>query len=442
MPNAVIKSFAKKYGHTKEHVEKLWKSLHKEYGSNYQAIVGSLEKILEKSKAQDSNREITPFGHMKVTDCILTAESVDEYMGSELPKTPGIDPDKVYRIYRPAAELKKAIDSYNDVPLTNEHFFVDELQANRNKWLGTTSGKARVVDGKVMNNVVVWSKDGVDLVEKVKQGLSAGYAYNLVQESGSWNGKPYDFKMTDIVCNHVALVGNPRVKVAKLADSFNNLLEVLQNMKRKELLQLIADEAPDLARKLLARAADESHMEKSGKGSSTDKDEKLSDEELKELEGVVHAKKEGKDKKAKDKKAKDDEDDLVEDEEEPESKKEHAKAEKEEHEEKKKAEDAISKQIADSVTAQVAKQLREIRETHELCEGVIGKAKFAADSSPEDMIDSTLKTLGISHKGYSLETKVALLKHRAKDGKQIVTRPVMADSHFGSSAKFDVIEGL
>ena len=38
MPNAVIKSFAKKYGHTKEHVEKLWKSLKKEYGENYHDV--------------------------------------------------------------------------------------------------------------------------------------------------------------------------------------------------------------------------------------------------------------------------------------------------------------------------------------------------------------------------------------------------------------------
>ncbi len=439
MPNSVIKSFAKKYGHSKEHVEKLWNSLKKEYGENYKAIVGSLEKILEKSKASDSNREMTAFGHMKVKDCVLTAESVDEYLGSELPKMPEIDADKIYRVYRPAAELKKAIESYNDVPLTNEHFFVDELQANRNKWLGTTSGKAKIIDGKVVNNVVVWSKDGVDLVEKVKQGLSAGYAYNLVKESGNFNGKPYDFKMTDIVCNHVALVGNPRVKVAKLADNFNNnLLEVLQNMNKKELLQIIADEAPDLARKLLARVADESHVEKSGRGSSTDKEE-LSDEELKELEGVVHAKKEGKDKKKmKDKKKARDEDDLVEDEEEEE--KEEKKEEK--HEERKKAEDAMNKKIADSVAEQVAKQLREIRETQELCEGVIGKAKFAADSSPEDMINTTLKNLGINHKDYSLETKIALLKHRAKDSKQVVTRPVLADSHYASSSKFDMIEGL
>lgn len=382
--------------------------------------------------AEDSNREVTPFGHLKVKDCILTAESVDEYLGSELQGTGlNLDANAIYKVYRPAEELRKAIDSYNDVPLTNEHFFVDELEHNRSKWLGTTGSNAELVNGKVKNNVVLWSKDGIDLVEKVKDGLSSGYSYTLVKESGSWNGKPYDFKMVDICCNHVALVENPRVKIAKLADN-DVFYEVTKNMDKSELLRYIADNAPDLARKLIAdkNGKDDSHTEKTGKENTTDNEEekeKLSDEELKELENVVHAKKDAKDKKAKDEK----DDDLVEDnEEEPEKEK-----------EKKKAEDSMSikQQIADAVS----QQLKLYRETQELCEKVIGKTRFAVDATPEQMIDNTLRAKNINYENYGLETKKALLQYIADTSakeKQVKKTVYTQDSSFSKKDDFQLID--
>lgn len=47
MPNAVIKSFAKKSGKTEDEVEKLWDNLKGEYGEDYARIVGTLKKILK-----------------------------------------------------------------------------------------------------------------------------------------------------------------------------------------------------------------------------------------------------------------------------------------------------------------------------------------------------------------------------------------------------------
>jgi Zn-dependent M32 family carboxypeptidase len=47
MPNAVIKSFAKKSGKTENEVEKLWGNLKSEYGEDYARIVGTLKKILK-----------------------------------------------------------------------------------------------------------------------------------------------------------------------------------------------------------------------------------------------------------------------------------------------------------------------------------------------------------------------------------------------------------
>ena len=47
MPNTVIQSFAKKSGKSEEEIEKIWDELKDQYNDNYEAIVGTLKKILK-----------------------------------------------------------------------------------------------------------------------------------------------------------------------------------------------------------------------------------------------------------------------------------------------------------------------------------------------------------------------------------------------------------
>ena len=47
MPNAIIQSFAKKSGKSEEEIEKIWDELKDQYNDNYEAIVGTLKKILK-----------------------------------------------------------------------------------------------------------------------------------------------------------------------------------------------------------------------------------------------------------------------------------------------------------------------------------------------------------------------------------------------------------
>lgn len=415
MPNPLIKKIATQAGVKKAKVEKVWNELKEEYGENYEAIVGSLKKAFgyKKAKASDA-RFKTPFNHLKVEDCVLTAESVDSYLGKELPQRDGIDPEKIYNVYRPLAELKKAVDTYNEVPLVNEHYFVDGNVTNKDKWLGTSGSHATIKDGKLYNSIAIWDKDGVDLAEKVKKGLSCGYSYNLVDEKGEFNGKPYDFKMTDIVCNHVALVGSPRVQVARLADSLMNILiKGNDDMSAKEILsilmqknpQLVTDAAEEYEKKEKEaidkkKAKDDTYREKSGGAMSTDESEEEEEEEMKD-------KKKAKDKKKmKDKKKGKDEEECVE-------KKEMA---------------------GDSVEELVKKQLTAYNIAKDICEKAIGKTTFAADAMPEQMYNATLKALNIKCDGYSMDTKAALIQYisdskaASKQQKQVI----VADSQIGN----------
>lgn len=47
MPITMIKNFSKKSGKSEQEVENIWNGLKKEYPDNYEAIVGTLKKILK-----------------------------------------------------------------------------------------------------------------------------------------------------------------------------------------------------------------------------------------------------------------------------------------------------------------------------------------------------------------------------------------------------------
>jgi hypothetical protein len=67
---------------------------------------------------------------------------------------------------------------------------------------------------------VVWAADAIDRIEDgSERSLSAGYRYQVVMDRGTFQGTPYDGRMTEIIFNHVALVSEPRVPGAMVGDS-------------------------------------------------------------------------------------------------------------------------------------------------------------------------------------------------------------------------------
>lgn len=165
--------------------------------------------------------------HIEMTP--ISKANICEYLGREIPRGEelGLDANRRYRLYRDPTELKKAADSFNRVPVLQEHRSVTAADPRRELVIGSTGENARFEAPYLMNSMVVW--DG-DMIDRIKTGtqreISSAYAYDVDMTPGEIDGEPYDGRMKDIRGNHVALVekgrAGPDVMVADSATLITN----------------------------------------------------------------------------------------------------------------------------------------------------------------------------------------------------------------------------
>lgn len=229
----------------------------------------------------------------------ITKECVRPYLGKNIDPdgTMGLEPDKVYNVYRPWSELSKAeaLQTFNGKPFRNEHEMVGTTE-------GITSTDETRVGGSIYNarpaedgshtivaDLTIFSKEIQDLIESGKKELSLGYFCDYRKESGTFDGQAYDFVQCDIEGNHIALVDRGRmgrdVRVFDKAITFDSMEIPEMKNKAKDTEKSVADEVSEL----LKGASDEQMNEikelltKDKKGCDEDKpkddDKKSEDEE-------------------------------------------------------------------------------------------------------------------------------------------------------------------
>lgn len=178
-------------------------------------------------------------GHLHVECVNISKANVCPYLGSEIPNGPelGLDPSKIYMLYRHAAELEAAAPTFENKQLLIQH--VGVTAESPQEWLtvGVVSGvfweppylKARLT---------VWNQKGIDAIEsRAQQELSSGYRYVADMTPGTIDGVHYDGIMRNIRGNHVALVSEGRVGPdVFVTDGIPvELLQVYHNMKSSVL---------------------------------------------------------------------------------------------------------------------------------------------------------------------------------------------------------------
>jgi uncharacterized protein len=155
-------------------------------------------------------------GRLRVTTCAITKACVNPYHGDEIPgwEELGLDPNKIYKLLRDPEELEKAAPTFNGLPLLLEHRFVTASSLDPTLVVGTIGSDAKFEHPHLTNGLVVWTKDGIDLIKSgVRKALSASYKYSADMTPGEFDGVRYDGVMRGIVGNHVALVPKSRSEI-------------------------------------------------------------------------------------------------------------------------------------------------------------------------------------------------------------------------------------
>jgi uncharacterized protein len=166
-------------------------------------------------RSYDSDRRLT------ITDCVISAAQVNPYLGSEIPDAAsfGLDPDRLYMMYRDPAALKAAMPGLNGKPLLIEHASVTAADPKQHLIVGTVSD-CRWENGKIVATVSVWDADAIRGIEtNMQRELSAGYRYVAKMSPGETpNGEKFDGRMVSLEFQHVALVPQGRVYGAQVGD--------------------------------------------------------------------------------------------------------------------------------------------------------------------------------------------------------------------------------
>lgn len=151
-------------------------------------------------------------GFLHVRDCNISKANVCGYLGGEIPDSEklGLDPLRVYRLYRDADALAAAAQSFERVPLMMHHIGVSADNPQKETIIGAISN-VRWKAPYLVADLTVWDAKGIEAIESERQQeLSPGYHYEPDMTSGIHDGEPYDGRMLKIAANHLAIVDTGR----------------------------------------------------------------------------------------------------------------------------------------------------------------------------------------------------------------------------------------
>ncbi|KKI41924.1 DUF2213 domain-containing protein [Hafnia alvei] len=366
-------------------------------------------------------------GRLQVKVSNISKANVCPYFGREIPGADklGLDPEKIYYLWRHPDELKKAVATFNNIPLLSIHTPDFPGDPPREYRVGVTHSNADFDGTYLTNGLSVWDNSAIAGIETEEQEeLSSSYQYVADMTPGTTpNGEVYDGIMREIIGNHVALVETGRAGSDVLvADSLPPELKHMSKRKAaairatlKPLLAADADLEAEVRKALLA--LDEAEKEDK-------KDKPAEDEETEE---------EKKEREAKEKAAQDEE--TEEEKKEREAKEKAAKDEEEKDKDKvsKTAMDSAIRLAADSATKKAAQNFREIREAEQAVRPLIGDV--VAMDSASDVYRTALEQSGVDTKGVHPSAFPSLVKMAISQKES--TRPASLAQDSASISEFE-----
>ncbi|AZJ00528.1 Putative NAD(+)--arginine ADP-ribosyltransferase Vis precursor [Klebsiella pneumoniae] len=355
-----------------------------------------------------SVRTIDANGRLQISRTNISKANVNAYYGREIPGSEelGLDPNKLYRLWRHPDELRKAAKTFNNIPVLSKHIPDFPTDPPNEFRVGVTHSNAEFDGTYLTVGMSIWDNSAIAGIESGEQReLSASYKYVADMTPGvTPDGEPYDGVMRDIFGNHEALVPDGRAGPDVLvADSLPPELNHMRKHKvaairatLKPLLAQDADLEAEVRKALLALDEAEKEDEKENKPADDEDDDE-------------------KDKK----KTADDEDD-----DEDKDKKKTAEDEDDEEDDKvsKTAMDSAIRLAADSATKKAAENFRKIREAELVVRPLIGDV--VAMDSAEDVYRTALEQSGVDISGVHPSAYPAMVKMAISQKEN--SRPVIA----------------
>lgn len=156
-------------------------------------------------------KKIDHNGFWQIEDNPISKEGVFPYYGAQI--SAELEPERIYQVYRPREELKKAAESFKNVPILNNHEMIgaEYTPADNVKEHGNLGEKIYEEDGVLYGNMIIRTEELKDLIESGKKELSLGYKCEYELTPGVWNGQPYDAVQRNLQGNHIALVEQGRM---------------------------------------------------------------------------------------------------------------------------------------------------------------------------------------------------------------------------------------
>lgn len=390
---------------------------------------------LETCREKDCN------GFLHVALCNITKEQVVPYYGREIPnyKELGFLPDDIYYGYRPADELKKGAETFNNLPLLDKHIEdgAEKEDAKKHR-VGSLGDKVKFNAPYLQNSLIVYDQKAIDKIEDgTQKELSCAYRYEPIKQSGEFGGQRYDFVMTNIRGNHVALVEEGRagsdVVVADentikngekaMAEEIKKAPEVEVKNEEAEKKPLTADAEIDkrkaideIGGMLKGKVDDElwrtiiGKIEELSYNNSEDgaNDEEPKDEEDKKVEFTEMQPKECEDKCAKD----------------------------EDEEDAKKEEDfkAAMDSAVVSAKAQVRDHFKKMADAVNEVKGIVNIPDMFAFDSADDIYKKALEVSGIDCKGCSDYRGMVRVLRARNTGVAMDSKPAKLDGNYSGLA--------
>lgn len=230
-------------------------------------------------------------GFLHVNVSHISKETVNPYYGREIIgwENSGLDPEKIYYGYRSGEALEQGASTFNGLPILLDHHLESAEEPQKEHRVGSLGTDAEFVAPYLNNSLIITDAQAIEQIESGERvELSSAYKFEPIFSSGTFNGEPYDFIMTNIRGNHVALVHNGRAGPdVVVADSNIKEKRGLGMNIKKKLSQILTawDANPeiehtevDLGKALLAVnevEAEEEGLTKEQIGLDEDKDAKI-----------------------------------------------------------------------------------------------------------------------------------------------------------------------